>query len=175
MLYRFNIDLSDIDRGIYQSLDFRIAQHPSETLIYLLCRAIAYIHSYDAQLEFSGAGLSDPEAAALKMTERNGNIKLWIEIGNPSPKKLHKASKMSQIVQIYNYKNSHHLVEEINNADVHKKESLQIFQIEQKFLENIEKILEKNNRWSVLIQQGQFDLNINTNSYVTEIKKITLS
>ncbi|MGZ3712301.1 MAG: YaeQ family protein, partial [Bdellovibrionota bacterium] len=30
-LYRFQINLSDIDRGHYDQLDFRMAMHPSET------------------------------------------------------------------------------------------------------------------------------------------------
>ena len=66
MLYRFLIDLSDVDRNIYQTLDFRIAQHPSEIPAYLLTRVLAYALQYQEGLEFSAAGLSDPDAAAIK-------------------------------------------------------------------------------------------------------------
>ncbi|MES3037442.1 MAG: YaeQ family protein, partial [Bdellovibrionota bacterium] len=42
-LYRFKIDLSDIERGVYEQLEFRVAQHPSESLVYLLTRVLAYV------------------------------------------------------------------------------------------------------------------------------------
>lgn len=45
----------------------------------------------------------------------NGAIDLWIEIGNPSSKKLHKATKTANRVIIYTYK----------SADVLKKISQQ--------------------------------------------------
>lgn len=87
MLYRFTIELSDIDRNIYQTLEFRVAQHPSEIPTYLLTKVLAYVLSYEEGLEFSGSGLSDPEAPAMKTTSPAGAIELWIEIGNPSAKK----------------------------------------------------------------------------------------
>jgi uncharacterized protein YaeQ len=65
-LYRFRIDLSDVDRGVYETLDFRIAQHPSETTTYLLTRVLAYALNTQPGLEFSSGGLSDPDAPAPK-------------------------------------------------------------------------------------------------------------
>lgn len=41
-LYRFRIDLSDVTRGTYETLDFRLAQHPSESAAFLLTRMLAY-------------------------------------------------------------------------------------------------------------------------------------
>jgi len=41
-IYRLQIELSDVDRGVYESLDLRLARHPSESMPYLLTRALAY-------------------------------------------------------------------------------------------------------------------------------------
>src|SRR5690606_13082441 len=41
-LYRMKMELSDVDRGVYESLDFRIAQHPSEGEERLVARILAY-------------------------------------------------------------------------------------------------------------------------------------
>ena len=35
-VHNFDIQLSDVDRGVYESLSLRVARHPSETEEYLL-------------------------------------------------------------------------------------------------------------------------------------------
>lgn len=174
MLYKFSIELSDVDRAVYETLDFRIAQHPSEIVMYLLCRVLAYALSYEEDLEFSGTGLSDPEAAALKVVSANGTVLLWIEIGNPSAKKLHKATKLAKKVVVYTYKSADVLIADIKNNDVHRAEDIEIYQVDSKFLQSLEKVLDKNNKWSVLHQQGQLDINIGSESFITEIKKVSV-
>ncbi len=172
MLYRFQIELSNIDSGIYETLDFRLSQHPSETVPYLLTRTLAYILSFQNGLEFSAKGLSDPDLPALQKLSDNGSFDLWIEIGNPTARKLHRASKASKQVVIYTYKNVEVLINEINSRDVHKVSAIQIFPFNTKFLLELEQALEKNNRWSVIIQDGQLNIDIGTTALNTEIKKL---
>ena len=49
-IHHVEIALSDVDRGVYEALDLRVAQHPSETMRYLLTRLLAYSLSYDCLL-----------------------------------------------------------------------------------------------------------------------------
>jgi uncharacterized protein YaeQ len=46
-VYHLQVDLSDVDRGVYEALDLRVARHPSETMRYLLTRVIAYCLCYE--------------------------------------------------------------------------------------------------------------------------------
>ena len=41
-IYNVDIDLADLDRGVYESLALRIARHPSESEEYLVTRILAY-------------------------------------------------------------------------------------------------------------------------------------
>ena len=41
-IYTFDVELADVDRGVYESLTLRVAQHPSETAAYMLTRILAY-------------------------------------------------------------------------------------------------------------------------------------
>lgn len=175
MLYKFLIDLSDVDRGIYQTLDFRTALHPSEIPSYLLSRVIAYALQYADGLEFSAAGLGDPDAPALLQKSLNGAIENWIEIGNASVKKLHKAGKASKNVVVYTYKNAEVLIAEIKNSDVHRADEIQIYQIDQKLLTQLEKHLEKSNRWTLLHQGGHLDISDGTNFWSGTIQKFPLN
>ena len=42
-IYNFDVDLSDSDRHVYESLSLRLAQHPSESPEYLMARLLAYL------------------------------------------------------------------------------------------------------------------------------------
>lgn len=62
-------------------------------------------------------------------------------------------------------------MEEIRNNDVFKADQIEIFAIDPKFLTLLEKQLDKNNRWSILHQQGNVDMNTGKESFLTEVKK----
>ena len=173
LLYRFQIELSDVERGIYKSLDFRIAQHPSETLTYLLTRVLAYALSYQDQLEFSASGLSDPDSPAMQVKGSHENIELWLEIGNPSAKKLHKACKIAKDVVVYTYKSAQVLIDDIKKNNVHRASEIQIFYLDPKFLLLLENHIQKNNRWSILYQDGHLDVSLDSNSVSTDVKKFS--
>ncbi len=171
MLYRFQLELSDVDRGVYESLDFRVAQHPSETAIYLLSRVLAYALSYQEGLEFTPGGLNDPEAPALRALGVHNVIDLWIEIGNPSARRLHKASKSSRQLIVYTYKSPEVLLADIRGNEVHKASEIKIFALDPKFLQGLEPHIEKNNRWSILFQQGQISVEAGQQSHTSEVRE----
>jgi uncharacterized protein YaeQ len=59
-VYSFEINLSDLDRNVYQALAFRVAKHPSESDAYLMTRVLAYCLEYREGLSFSKAGYPTP-------------------------------------------------------------------------------------------------------------------
>lgn len=157
-LYRFRIELADIDHSRYESLDFRIAQHPSETLPFLLTRVLAFSLNAQKGLEFSAGGLSDPDAPCMSVASHRGGIALWIEVGNPSTRKLHKAAKASERVRVYTYKNADLLLSEIINDQVHKADQIDVFSFRADFLSAIADWLERENRWSLTLLDGSLTL-----------------
>ena len=52
-IYKFDIDLSDIDEGRYENLNLTVAQHPSETLERMMVRLLAYCLNLSEGLEFT--------------------------------------------------------------------------------------------------------------------------
>ena len=60
-LYHWKIALSDVERGVYEALDIRLAQHPSESVRYLVTRAIAYALFYEDGIAFSKGGISSTD------------------------------------------------------------------------------------------------------------------
>lgn len=148
-LYRFRIELADISRAVYESLDFRVAQHPSESMDFLLTRVLAYALNFENGLSFSAEGLHNPDNPCLHIPSPFGGERLWIEVGSPSARKVHKASKASEKVKIYTYKNPTHLTEEIRRNNVHRASELEIFSIDTNFLEQLSGTIERDNTWSL--------------------------
>ena len=56
-IYVFTVRLADADRGVYETLNLRLAQHPSESPEYLVTRLLAYCLEYGEGNAFS-RGLS---------------------------------------------------------------------------------------------------------------------
>lgn len=158
-LYRFKIDLSDLEKGSYESLDFRVAQHPSESLTYLLTRVLAYALSFEEGIAFSAEGLHNPDEPAMTVKNPMGGVKLWIEIGNPSARRLHKASKAAGHVKVYTYKDPQVLLNELDAEEIYRKDELEIYSISSEFLDNLEKNIQKENRWTVINNDGVLMVN----------------
>ncbi len=101
-LFRFTIQLSDLDKHCYERISLNVAQHPSETTERMLLRVIAYCFEYAPGLSFT-RGLSTDSEPDIWRHQDNGTIASWIELGCPEPKRLRKACGQSESVVIYAY------------------------------------------------------------------------
>ena len=170
-LYRFRVDLSDVDRGVYETLDFRTAQHPSETSDYLLTRVLAYALNYEDGLEFAPGGLSDPDQAAILAADAPNSIRLWIEIGNPSAKKLHRAAKSARAVRVYTYKDPEALLADMAANKVYNAERIEVYSFPPKFLGRLAENLARDNRWNVMFSDGSLTVTTGEFSETIEIER----
>ncbi len=150
VLYRFRLDLSDVDRGVYERFDFRMAQHASESLPFLLTRMLAYSLNVGEGLVFSDEGLADPDEPCLSSDDPRGGKSLWIEVGNPSARRLHKAAKAARQVKVYTYKNPDALIREIRSQNVHNAKQIEVYSFSEEFLAELEDHLDRDNEWGVV-------------------------
>ena len=164
-MYRFEVDVSDTDRGVYESFDLRIAKHPSETTPYMLTRLIAFALHVDEHVELSKSGLCDPEDPALFVKDLTGQFLRWIDIGHPSPERIHKASKRAKQVTIYTHKDPEQLLDAIGRARVHRVEDLEIWSIEPGLLDALGDEISRNNAWSVVLSGGELFVTAGENTH----------
>jgi uncharacterized protein YaeQ len=99
-IYNFDIQLSDVDRNVYETLALRVARHPSETEEYLVTRVLAYCLEYVEGIAFS-KGLAQADEPAIVVRDLTGDLRAWIEVGAPDADRLHKASKAAPRVAVY--------------------------------------------------------------------------
>lgn len=101
-VYKCELALSDIDRGVYGSFPLTLARHPSETEERLMVRLLAFVLFADPLLTF-GKGLSTEGEPDLWQRDATGNIDLWIEVGLPDERDLRKACGRAQQVVVLAY------------------------------------------------------------------------
>ena len=87
-VFRFEVELNDVETHVYETLVLRVARHPSETDRFMLCRVIARCLHHAEGVEFSAGGLCKGSEPALVSTDASGQLRLWIDIGAPSAERL---------------------------------------------------------------------------------------
>jgi len=132
-LYTFEIDLSDVDRGVYESFSLKVARHPSETEEYLLTRVLAYCLESTEGLTLS-RGLAEPNEPALAVRDLTGTLVAWIEVGFPDAARLHRASKAAPRAVVYTHKEARHLLRQLEGERIHRADELELYAIDRTLL-----------------------------------------
>lgn len=101
-IYKANLTLSDMDRNVYGDFNLTIALHPSETIERMMVRILAFCYRAAEHLTFT-KGLSSTEEPDLWLKHDNGTILEWIEVGQPAPERLKKASSQAQAITVFSY------------------------------------------------------------------------
>lgn len=151
--YKISLDISDTDRGVYESVKFTVARHPSETELRLASRVLAYALFYHPQLTF-GRGLSDSDEAALWQSDLTGALEHWIDVGQPDAVRMIKASRRAPAMSVLVYGNARLWREKVLSQVAHLTNT-RVIALDQEGLAEGAAKLQRNTHWGVLISDGQ--------------------
>jgi uncharacterized protein YaeQ len=135
-MYNATVELSDVDRGIYETFTVRLAMHPSETIEYMITRLLAYCLEYTDGIEMT-AGLSDGDEPAIVVRDLTGRITAWIEVGLPDADRLHRASKLASRVAVYTHRDVRILMRQLEGRRIHRAEEIPIYAFEPGFIARV--------------------------------------
>lgn len=127
--------------------------HPSETAAHLLVRVLAYLLDWRENLEIS-PGIDTPDEPALKAVDPTGKMQLWVDVGSPAPRRLHKAGKIAKKVKVYAVKDSGVYLRELAKENVYRADEIEFLSFPSEFLKGLEATLERDNDWSVTVTGG---------------------
>lgn len=165
-IYTFDIELADSDRAVYETLNLRVAQHPSETPDYLMTRVLAYCLEFAEGIGFSN-GLSDPDEPAIYVRDLTGALQVWVDIGLPEPERLHRASKAAPRVAVYTHKDPAQWVVKLGDARIHKAEKLEVFALDRAWLSALVQRLERRMKFSLARSESEIYLSIGADTMQT--------
>lgn len=170
---RFEIALADSDRHVYEQLDLRVAQHPSESERYLIARVVARALEHAEGVDFT-RGLAADDEPALWQRDLRGDLRAWIEIGLPSAERLHRASKTGARIVVYGWRQLEALAAELVERAVHRAGDIELHALDGDFLDRVAAGLERNNRWDLSVAGGTVYLSTPQGQHETTVTRIPI-
>jgi len=163
-IHTFDAELSDTDRGVYESLSLRAARHPSETDAYLVTRVLAYLLEYEAGIDFAAGGISSTDEPAVLTRDLTGQITRWIEVGAPDAERLHYASKLAENVAVYTHRDVQKLLPGWGGKTIHRADQIVVRAFDPGFIDETAGLLQRRNSLSCSLVEGQLYLELNGSS-----------
>jgi uncharacterized protein YaeQ len=158
-IHQFRIELSHVDRGVYESLDLRVARHPSESEEFLCARVLAFCLEQREGLAFS-KGLADPDQPALEVRDLTGALRAWIEVGAPDAARLHRATKAAPRVAVYTHTDAERYWESLAGERIHRAEALELYGLDRALVAALVGRLERRMAFDVSMSDGTLYLTL---------------
>jgi uncharacterized protein YaeQ len=170
-IYNFDIDLSDSDRHVYESIALRVARHPSESEEYLVARVLAYLLEFTEGIAFS-RGVSDPDDPAIAVRDLTGVLRTWIDIGTPDAARLHKASKAAGRVVVYTHKDPAQYLKQLAGERIHNAGALELYAIDRALIGALVQRLERRMAFSASVTDRELYLSIGTENLTGAVVRL---
>jgi uncharacterized protein YaeQ len=158
-IYNFEIDLADMDRGVYETLELRVARHPSETSEYMLVRVLAYCLEYQEGIELT-EGVSSGDEPALLVRDLTGRVTAWIEVGMPDASRLHRGSKLAGRVAVYTHRDVRQLLAQLSGEKIHRGEAIPIVAFDRSGIEDVAGSLDRRTSIALSVTHGELFVTI---------------
>ena len=172
-MYVFAIELADSDRGVYESLELRVARHPSETAEYLLTRVLAYCLEHAEGAAFSN-GLSDPDDPAISIRDLTGALQVWIDVGAPEAARLHRAGKASPRVVVYTHKDPEQLAARLTRERIRRVEALELYAVDRALLAALAERLTRRMVFTLTVSERHVYLSLGEETLSGVIRQIPI-
>ncbi len=167
-IYNLDIDLADIDRGVYEKLELRIARQPSETIEYMLMRVFAYCLEYGEGIELTEGVAAGNEPAVL-IRDLTGRITAWIEVGMPDADRLHRGIKLAGRAAVYTHRDARKLMAQLSSAGVQRLADVPVFAFDANVVDEVAGLLERRSELALSVTEREFYLHIAGRSFTTTI------
>jgi len=167
-IHTFAIELADIDRGVYEQLELRVARHPSEAADYLVARVLAYCLEYTDGIAWT-QGIAAGDEPAIWVHDPTGRLTAWIEIGLPDAERLHRASKRADRVAIYSHRDNPQQRAHLAGKSIYRAETIPIYTIDRRFVAKLAGLVERRTVLALTVTEQQLYAEIAGRSLVTPI------
>ncbi|MGW5453993.1 YaeQ family protein [Nocardia sp. NPDC003979] len=168
-VHTFAIQLADVDRGVYEELELRVARHPSETLEYMVTRILAYCLQYEEGIVFSEGGISATDEPAVQVRDLTGRTTAWIEVGAPDSERIHRGSKLAGRAAVYTHRDPVKVLAQYAGKKIHNAASIPLYSFDRAFIDEAARLVDRRNSASLSITEGVVYLDLNGTSLRTEI------
>ena len=167
-IHNLDIDLADVDRGVYETLALRMARQPSETLEYMLMRAFAYCLEYGEGIVFT-EGVAAGDEPAVLIRDLTGRTTAWIEVGMPDPGRLHRGLKLAGRAAVYTHRDARKLIKDLAAAGIPRLSDVPVYALDSNVVEDVARRLTRRNHLSLSLTERELYLDIDGQTFTSTI------
>jgi uncharacterized protein YaeQ len=157
-IHKAQLQISDMDRGVYAEHALTIARHPSETDERMVLRVLAFALNVPASDERGALELAkslwDPDEPDLWQRDLTGDIVQWIELGQPDERRLLKASSRAEQVTVYSHAASTPIWWSGLAGKLVRAPKVAVWQIETDKVQALAAHVTRTLQWQVTVQDG---------------------
>jgi uncharacterized protein YaeQ len=168
-LHHFAVHLADVDRGVYQELELRVARHPSESAEFMLTRVLAYCLEYEEGIAFSDGGVSSTDEPAVLVRDLTGRVTAWIEVGAPDAERLHRGSKLAERVAVYTHRDPIKVLAQLTGKRIHRAEAIPLYSFDRDFIDAAVAAVERRNTVTLSVTERLLYLDLNGTGLSTSV------
>lgn len=159
-IHTFDVQLADVDRGVYDELSLRLARHPSETDAYMLTRLLAYCLEHEEGIAFT-EGVAATDEPAVLVRDLTGRVTAWIEVGAPDAGRLHYGSKLADRTVVYTYRDPAKVIANWAGKTIHDADAIVLHSFDAGFLDDAAAALARRNTMTVSVTERHLYLELN--------------
>jgi uncharacterized protein YaeQ len=172
-IYNFDVNLADVDRGVYEQLVFKVAMHPSEAMEYMLLRVLAYCLEYTEGIQF-GKGIGQDDEPPVFAKDLTGQLTVWVEIGLPDAERMHRAAKAAPRAALYTHRDAPILWRNFEGATIHRADEVPLYVVDVRFLRRLGEKIDRRNSFDLSITERQVFLSLGGETFETSIPALPL-
>jgi uncharacterized protein YaeQ len=167
-LHTFDVQLSDVDRGVYEQLTVKVAQHPSETAQFLATRLLAWCLEHEEGIAF-GDGLSGGDEPAVVVRDLTGALVAWIEVGAPEAERVHRGSMAAERTAVYTHRDPDRVAARWSGKRIHRAEDVRLVWFDPGFVDAVADAVTRRTTMSVSVTEGVLYAEVNGTSLSTTV------
>lgn len=167
-VHTFDVQISDVDRGVYEEASIKVAQHPSETAAFMTTRVLAWCLEHEEGIGF-GDGLAGGEEPAVLVRDLTGAIVAWIEVGAPEAERVHRGSMAAERAAVYTHRDPEKVAARWAGKRIHRAEDVRLVSFDAGFVDAVAAAVARRTTLSVSVTEGVVYVDVNGSSLSSAI------
>ncbi|HQT31316.1 MAG: YaeQ family protein [Thiobacillus sp.] len=170
-IYKADLQIADMDRHYYADHALTIARHPSETDERMMARVLAYAVYAQEGIAFT-KGLFDVDEPEVWVKRLTGEIKLWIDLGQPDEARIRRACSRAEQVVVLCYGSGCEVWWKQIASKLTRFSHLTVLQLPADTTQALAALAARGMRLQCMVQDGEIWLNSETESVPVKLLRL---